>query len=395
MATKNSSLTSKWQVTTIRIVTPTHWRPHDHKTTHLGSAGSLVRRRSWARRRGRVCRAARAAAAADRRRRDAAARHLCRGLPRLARVPRFRALGGPAPGRRAPGVALGRPRLPLAVGARRAAGPLRLGRGPRRHGGRLRGAVDCARARPRPRVRRDPALRALQLARHPRPHGRVEPRRAQLDDPARQRDDGSDGADASRSYPGFHGACVLDAPHHGAAPGAARHRRLRRSARGPGVNPFLQGPVAPQLLRLATPVLVVLAVQMLVGNRGASSQRYVVATRKSSPLDGWRRSFLPEKYRRARLAAGTCRTSSKPASRASVSISAGRKKLMKGVPDAAAPFRAGSAIWRSSGSMSSTGGMKVIASMEPGASAAIWRSVAAVASLVRYTLTPVDATIAG
>jgi len=34
------------------------------------------------------------------------------------------------------------------------------------------------------------------------------------------------------------------------------------------VNPFLQGPVAPQLLRLATPVLVVLAVQMLVGNRG-------------------------------------------------------------------------------------------------------------------------------
>jgi hypothetical protein len=36
-----------------------------------------------------------------------------------------------------------------------------------------------------------------------------------------------------------------------------------------------------------------------------------------------------------------------------------------------------------------------MASVEPGASAAIWRSVAAIASLVRYKLTPVEATTAG
>ena len=36
-----------------------------------------------------------------------------------------------------------------------------------------------------------------------------------------------------------------------------------------------------------------------------------------------------------------------------------------------------------------------MASIDPGASAAIWRSVAAIASLVRYMLTPVEATIAG
>ena len=36
-----------------------------------------------------------------------------------------------------------------------------------------------------------------------------------------------------------------------------------------------------------------------------------------------------------------------------------------------------------------------MASVEPGASAAIWRSVAAFASFVRYMLTPVEATTAG
>ena len=50
---------------------------------------------------------------------------------------------------------------------------------------------------------------------------------------------------------------------------------------------------------------------------------------------------------------------------------------------------------RSASSRSSTGSRNVIASVEPGASAASWRSVAAVASLVRYMLTPVDATTAG
>src|SRR5262249_47010303 len=36
-----------------------------------------------------------------------------------------------------------------------------------------------------------------------------------------------------------------------------------------------------------------------------------------------------------------------------------------------------------------------MASVDPGASAATWRSMAAIASLVRYILTPVEATIAG
>src|SRR5258707_1247931 len=36
-----------------------------------------------------------------------------------------------------------------------------------------------------------------------------------------------------------------------------------------------------------------------------------------------------------------------------------------------------------------------MASVEPGASAAVWRRVAAIASFVRYMLTPVEATIAG
>jgi hypothetical protein len=36
-----------------------------------------------------------------------------------------------------------------------------------------------------------------------------------------------------------------------------------------------------------------------------------------------------------------------------------------------------------------------MASVDPGASAATWRSVAAIASLMRYMLTPVEATTAG
>src|SRR5207253_4109711 len=108
MATKNSSLTSKWQVTTIMIVTP---RTGDRMTTRqltwaalavwcaavlgLGAAGAFV---------GLPGQPPLPIVAGA----DAAARHLCRGLPRLARVPRFRALGGTAPGCRAPGVALGR-----------------------------------------------------------------------------------------------------------------------------------------------------------------------------------------------------------------------------------------------------------------------------------------------
>ena len=39
--------------------------------------------------------------------------------------------------------------------------------------------------------------------------------------------------------------------------------------------------------------------------------------------------------------------------------------------------------------------MNVIASVEPGASLATWRRVAAVASLVRYRVTPAEATTAG
>ena len=84
-----------------------------------------------------------------------------------------------------------------------------------------------------------------------------------------------------------------------------------------------------------------------------------------------------------------------PASRASASISAGVKKLMKGVPLARAPFAASSSPGRTSGSASSSGSRNVVASVEPDASAATWRSIARVASLVRYMLTPLQATTAG
>ena len=68
---------------------------------------------------------------------------------------------------------------------------------------------------------------------------------------------------------------------------------------------------------------------------------------------------------------------------------------MNGVPEPRAPRVLASSPARSASSMSSAGSRNVIASVEPGASAASCRSVAAVASLVRYMLTPVDATTAG
>ena len=68
---------------------------------------------------------------------------------------------------------------------------------------------------------------------------------------------------------------------------------------------------------------------------------------------------------------------------------------MKGVPFARAPAAARSIPGRTSGSAISIGSMNDMASVEPGASAATCRSVAAIASLVRYMLTPVDATTAG
>ena len=59
------------------------------------------------------------------------------------------------------------------------------------------------------------------------------------------------------------------------------------------------------------------------------------------------------------------------------------------------PAAARSIPGRTSGSAISIGSMNDMASVEPGASAATWRSVARIASLVRYMLTPVDATTAG
>src|SRR6185437_14295122 len=62
-----------------------------------------------------------------------------------------------------------------------------------------------------------------------------------------------------------------------------------------------------------------------------------------------------------------CRTSLKPARRASVRISVGVKKLTNGVPLARAPFCASSRPGRSSGSASSIGSTNVIARMDRGA----------------------------
>ncbi len=86
---------------------------------------------------------------------------------------------------------------------------------------------------------------------------------------------------------------------------------------------------------------------------------------------------------------------SEPALRANASISGGLKKLMKGVPLTRAPFSAASTSGRSSGSASSSGNKNVMASMEPGENIATWRSVAVIAFLVRYEVTPVEATTAG
>lgn len=90
-----------------------------------------------------------------------------------------------------------------------------------------------------------------------------------------------------------------------------------------------------------------------------------------------------------------CRTSLKPALRASVSISVGEKKLMKGVPFARAPAAARSIAGRNSASAISIGSMNDIANVEPAVSDATWRNVAAIASVVEYMLTPVDAMTAG
>jgi hypothetical protein len=77
------------------------------------------------------------------------------------------------------------------------------------------------------------------------------------------------------------------------------------------------------------------------------------------------------------------------------SISAGMKKLMKGVPLARAPLAANSRPGRTSGSAHSSGSRNVMASVEPGASAATWRSMDVIASCERYMLTPLEATTAG
>src|SRR5947207_782996 len=68
---------------------------------------------------------------------------------------------------------------------------------------------------------------------------------------------------------------------------------------------------------------------------------------------------------------------------------------MNGVPEARAAAFVARCISCSSGSMSSSGFMNVIASVVPGASVALWHSVSIVASLVRYMETPRDATTAG
>src|SRR5262245_16467133 len=65
---------------------------------------------------------------------------------------------------------------------------------------------------------------------------------------------------------------------------------------------------------------------------------------------------------------------------------------MKGVPLVRAPSPVRSTPGRTLGSTSSIGSMNDMASVEPGASAATRRSVAAIGSLVRYMLTPVDTT---
>lgn len=85
-------------------------------------------------------------------------------------------------------------------------------------------------------------------------------------------------------------------------------------------------------------------------------------------------------------------TSPKPAFRASSSISDGVKKLMNGVPLVRAPCSASRSPGRIAGSDSSIGSTKVIASMNPAARHATCRKAEAFASLLRYRLTPAEAT---
>src|SRR5262245_10657199 len=68
---------------------------------------------------------------------------------------------------------------------------------------------------------------------------------------------------------------------------------------------------------------------------------------------------------------------------------------MNGVPVARAPGAAPSHAGRTPGSARAIGSMNDMASVEPEASAATWDNVAVIASLVRYMLTPVEATTAG
>ncbi len=77
------------------------------------------------------------------------------------------------------------------------------------------------------------------------------------------------------------------------------------------------------------------------GRRGACAGQ-VVATRKSSPLDGRRPSDRPRKYRARSWFDETCSARANPVARARVSISSGAYRLMNGVPDRRAPSCAAS-----------------------------------------------------
>ena len=123
----------------------------------------------------------------------------------------------------------------------------------------------------------------------------------------------------------------------------------------------------------------------------AVRSRLTTSSRAATPLSCW----AGEAHRSCqRSSAGRelplihASASRKPASLASASISFGVKKLMKGVPFARAPSAARSIAGRTSASASSNGSMKDMASVEPGASAATWRSVPAIASLVRVHANP-------
>ena len=71
------------------------------------------------------------------------------------------------------------------------------------------------------------------------------------------------------------------------------------------------------------------------------------------------------------------------------------KKLRKGVPFARPPSAARPILGRTSGSANSIGNRNDMTSVELGTSDATRRTVAAIASSIRYVLIPVEATIAG